>query len=226
MGFGMKVLLVEDDDRIADALIPALLKRNLQVDRASDAASGMAKFAEADLVLLDMGLPDRDGLSLCRAIREVSTVPIVAVTARREESSIVAALGAGVDDYVTKPYSLAVLMARIDAVMRRVGHHANEPVHAVFGFELDAEARQVTAEGEPVLLTRKEFDLLEMLVRANGGLVTREALMQQVWDTAWVGASRTLDVHVATLRAKLGDVAAIETVRGFGYRLPALEEED
>lgn len=224
MGFGMKILLVEDDDRIADALIPALQKRNLQVDRASDAASGMAGFAEADLVLLDMGLPDRDGLSLCRAIREVSTVPIIAVTARREETSIVAALGAGVDDYVTKPYSLAVLMARIDAVMRRVGHHAHEPVPAVFGFELDAEARQVTAGGEPVVLTRKEFDLLEMLVRANGGLVTREALMQQVWDTAWVGASRTLDVHVATLRAKLGDAATIETVRGFGYRLPPLEE--
>lgn len=225
MGFGMKVLLVEDDDRIADALIPALQKRNLQVDRAPDAASGMARFAEADLVLLDMGLPDRDGLSLCRAIREVSTVPIIAVTARRDESSIVAALGAGVDDYVTKPYSLAVLMARVDAVMRRAGHHANEPVPAAFGFELDAEARQVTAEGERVVLTRKEFDLLEMLVRANGGLVTREALMQQVWDTAWVGASRTLDVHVATLRAKLGDAASIETVRGFGYRLLALTEE-
>lgn len=225
MGFGMKILLVEDDDRIADALIPALQKRNLQVDRASDAASGMARFTEADLVLLDMGLPDRDGLSLCRAIREVSTVPIIAVTARRDETSIVAALGAGVDDYVTKPYSLAVLMARVDAVMRRAGHLANEPVPAVFGFELDAEARQVTAGGEPVLLTRKEFDLLEMLVRANGGLVTREALMQQVWDTAWVGASRTLDVHVATLRAKLGDAATIETVRGFGYRLLALEDE-
>lgn len=215
----MRVLLVEDDDRVVAALTPALQRANLQVRRAATAAQALTMHGEADLVLLDMGLPDQDGLSLCRRIRAGSEVAIIAVTARREESAVVSALRAGVDDYVTKPYSLAELMARIDAVMRRFGKRPVEPMTEFGDLRVDAGARQAYLSGEPVALARKEFELLSMLVQGNGDLVTREALMEAIWDTSWVGASRTLDVHVATLRSKLGRAELVETVRGVGYRL-------
>jgi DNA-binding response OmpR family regulator len=166
-----------------------------------------------------MGLPDQDGLAVCRQIRAASAVPIIAVTARREKSAVVSALREGVDDYVTKPFSLAELMARIDAVMRRFGQQTAEPISAVGDLRIDLGARQAYLAGRPLALTRKEFDLLGMLIQGNGDLVTREALMESIWDTEWVGASRTLDVHVATLRSKLDRPALIETVRGVGYRL-------
>lgn len=215
----MRILLVEDDDRLVAALTPALLRANLQVRRVSTAAEALTKYADADLVLLDMGLPDQDGLSVCRQIRAASGVPIIAVTARREKSTVVSALREGVDDYVTKPFSLAELMARIDAVMRRFGAKTNEPISDVGDLRVDLGSRQAYLAGQPLMLTRKEFDLLGMLVQGNGDLVTREALMESIWDTSWVGASRTLDVHVATLRSKLGRSGLIETVRGVGYRL-------
>jgi DNA-binding response OmpR family regulator len=215
----MRVLLVEDDDRVVDALLPALQRAHLQVRRVATAAEAMTSHAEADLVLLDMGLPDQDGLALCRQIRDASDVPIIAVTARREEASVVSALRAGVDDYVTKPYSLAELMARITAVMRRVGQRPVELVGELGEIRLDHGARQAYVAGELVALARKEFDLLSMLVRAKGDAVTREALMEGIWDTSWVGASRTLDVHVSSLRSKLGRPELIETVRGVGYRI-------
>lgn len=215
----MRILLVEDDDRLVAALTPALLRANLQVRRVSTAAEALDEHGDADLVLLDMGLPDQDGLAVCRQIRATSGVPIIAVTARREKSAVVAALREGVDDYVTKPFSLAELMARIDAVMRRFGQEVTEPVSDVGDLHVDVGARQAYLAEQPLTLTRKEFDLLGMLVQGNGDLVTREALMESIWDTSWVGASRTLDVHVATLRSKLGRPALIETVRGVGYRL-------
>jgi DNA-binding response OmpR family regulator len=215
----MRVLLVEDDDSVVAALLPALSRAHLMVSRVATAAEAMTKYAQVDLVLLDMGLPDQDGLALARQIRDTSEVPIIAVTARREEASVVSALRAGVDDYVTKPYSLAELMARIDAVMRRVGKKPVELVSELGDIRLDHGALQAYVDGEEVGLARKEFELLSMLVQAKGDAVTREALMEGIWDTSWVGASRTLDVHVSSLRSKLGRPDLIETVRGVGYRI-------
>ena len=215
----MRILLVEDDDRVVAALQPALKRANLAVDRAATAAEAMTMHEDADLILLDMGLPDLDGYALCQQIRAVNPVPIIAVTARREEASVVAALRAGVDDYVTKPYRLAELMARIEAVMRRYGHHTVAEATEYGGIRIDTGSRQAYLDGEPVALAPKELELLAMLVREAGDVVTRESIMESIWDTKWVGASRTIDVHVASVRSKLGRPELIETVRGTGYRL-------
>lgn len=215
----MRILLVEDDDRVVAALEPALQRVGLIVDRAATAAEALARHAEADLILLDMGLPDQDGSALCRQIREVNAVPIIAVTARREETSVVNALRAGVDDYVTKPYRLAELMARIEAVMRRSGRRTVAQRAEYAGITVDSDARRAFIDAEPITLAPKEFDLLALLVRGAGDVITRESIMETIWHTSWVGASRTIDVHVASLRGKLGRPELIETVRGRGYRL-------
>lgn len=215
----MRILLVEDDDRVVAALTPALHRAQLLIDRAATAAEALELHGDADLVLLDMGLPDQDGLALCRRIRRDNDVPIIAVTARREETSVVAALRAGVDDYVTKPYRLAELMARIEAVMRRFGTQPVSQVDEFGAIRVDIGSRQAYVGGDPIPLARKEFDLLQLLVRNSGDVVSREVIMESIWETSWVGASRTIDVHVANLRAKLGRPALIETVRGAGYRL-------
>ncbi|KAA1424610.1 response regulator transcription factor [Mumia zhuanghuii] len=217
----MRVLLVEDDDAVASALAAALQRVGLAVDRAGDAEEGWQKHGDAALVLLDMGLPDSDGLALCRRIRAAqSEVPIIAVTARRAEASVVAALQSGVDDYVTKPYSTEVLLARIDAVMRRVGRGLMIGDVVVGDLALQPEDQRAALGDTELDLTPKEFELLLVLAQNAGHVVDRTALMEQIWNTTWVGGSRTLDVHVATLRAKLGRPDLIETVRGKGYRMP------
>ncbi|MCO7219707.1 response regulator transcription factor [Klenkia sp. PcliD-1-E] len=217
----MRVLLVEDDAGVAEALTQGLRGSGWTVRHAAtgrDALAALDDDPAVDLVLLDMGLPDHDGLWVCARIRERSGVAVVALTARRAEASVVAALRAGVDDYVVKPYSLAVLQARMEAVTRRSGGRPAPAPALDAGFSLDVEARRVrTADGE-VALTAKEAELLAALLRHAGRPVTRAALMEEVWDTTWIGASRTLDVHVGTLRAKLG-ADVVETVRGVGYRL-------
>ncbi|MDF9715530.1 response regulator transcription factor [Nocardioides sp. ChNu-153] len=225
----MRALLVEDDTGLAAALVQALRAQGWRVLHAAtgrsalehlDAALGGGPDDAVDLVLLDMGLPDHDGLWVCQQVRARSGVPIVAVTARRSEAAVVGALRAGVDDYVTKPYSLAVLLARMEAVLRRSRGRAGEEPVADLGFAHDRAARAVRLpDGTRVALTAKESELLGALARTPGDPVTRAALMEEVWDTTWVGASRTLDVHVAALRAKLGPAVPIETVRGIGYRL-------
>lgn len=217
----MRVLLVEDDDAVAGALGAALQRVGLAVDRAADAEEGWRKHAQASLVLLDMGLPDSDGLALARRIRSASEVPIIAVTARRAEASVVAALQAGVDDYVTKPYSTQVLLARIDAVMRRSGRGVAVDEVRVGALALEPQEQRATYGGRLLDLTRKEFALLLVLAQNAGHVVTRAELMERIWQTTWVGGSRTLDVHVASLRAKLGDGDLVETIRGTGYRLRA-----
>jgi DNA-binding response OmpR family regulator len=206
---------------VVAALVPALQRTHLSVRRVATAGESLEHVLAVDLVLLDMGLPDQDGLALCRQIREITDVPIIAVTARRDEAAVVSALRAGVDDYVTKPFRLAELLARIDAVMRRFGQQPTELVDQVGDVHLHHGSRQVFVADQEVALTPKEFDLLSMLVQASGDAVTREALMEAIWDTAWVGASRTLDVHVSALRSKLGRPGLIETVRGTGYRIAA-----
>lgn len=214
------MVIVEDDLGVAEALTQVLRGRGWSVRHAATARESMDLVVDADLVLLDMGLPDRDGLWVCQQVRATSSVPVVALTARRHEGAVVAALRAGVDDYVTKPYSSDVLMARIDAVMRRVHGGSAAPPAPDLGFALDVEGRQVRLDGGDVVdLTAKECELLRALARTPGQAVTRAALMEEVWDTTWVGASRTLDVHVGSLRAKLGEAVRIETVRGVGYRL-------
>ena len=225
----MRVLVVEDDDRVAAALSDLLRRHGALVQRAASGAQALSA-GEVDLVLLDMGLPDTDGAALCRALRRAGDVPIIAVTARAEERDRVAGLRSGADDYVVKPYSSAELLARIEAVMRRsrprepspaVPAPPAAPVLRLGALVVDVDARRATVDGEEVRLSRKEFDVLRVLAQARGAVCAREAILDQVWGATLFGSTRTLDVHVGTLRGKLGDPALVETVRGVGYRLRA-----
>ncbi|MBU2665779.1 response regulator transcription factor [Actinoplanes bogorensis] len=215
----MRVLLVEDDIRVAAALVGSLRRRNYTVTCATTVAEALAADT-VDLVLLDMGLPDGDGLDVCRALRQRSPeVSIIVVSARGEERDRVVGLRTGADDYLVKPFSMAELQARIDAVMRRVGRAAVAgerieagPVH------IDMTSREVTVDDKPIALTRKEFDILVTLARRPGAAVSRNDLLLAVWNTTDAG-ERTLEVHVAALRAKLGDSRLVRTVRGIGYQL-------
>jgi DNA-binding response OmpR family regulator len=217
----MRVLLVEDDLRVAAALETALRRRGYEVLRASTAAEAL-NAPPADLVLLDLCLPDRDGIEVCRQLRRRGEVAIIAVTARGEERDRVAGLRSGADDYVVKPFGMAELQARIDAVMRRSARSASRAPKVVVGaLTVDLDAHRVDLAGREVSLTRKEFDLLAALVRRPGGTVSREHLLAEVWHTTWMGSPHTVEVHVASLRAKLGDPGLVQTVRGVGYRLRA-----
>ncbi|AWS47429.1 DNA-binding response regulator [Streptosporangium sp. 'caverna'] len=214
----LRVLVVEDDIRLGNALSTALRRQGYDVLRAVSAAEALDAPA-VDLILLDLGLPDGDGVDICRKLRRNGVdVAIIAVTARGEERDRVIGLRSGADDYLVKPYSLAELGARIEAVIRRVRPRP-KPVIDVDGLRLDLAAHTVARAGQPIVLARKEFALLACLVRTPGMVVPRERLLLDVWGTAWRGVGRTLDVHMATLRNKLGEPAVIETVRGVGYRL-------
>lgn len=216
----MRILLVEDDNRFADALMVALRRQGFDVSRADTAAAALDAPA-ADLVLLDLGLPDMDGVEVCRRLRAEGDVAIIAITARGDERDRVIGLRSGADDYLVKPFGIAELRARIDAVMRRVRPAAPPAVHAG-DLRIDIARHRVTrVDGSAIALTRKEFELLAALTRQPGVVVSRERLFIEVWRDPWPGAQRTLDVHIATLRAKLGDPTVIETVRGVGYRLGA-----
>jgi DNA-binding response OmpR family regulator len=222
----MRILLVEDDNRVADALRSALRRAGYEVLRAGTAAAALAAPA-VDLVLLDLGLPDCDGLDVCRALRRRGDVAIIAVTARGEPRDRVLGLRTGADDYVVKPFAFTELEARIQAVMRRARHAppAAEPRVVTAGaVRVDLPARQVTTGGRPVDLTRKEFEVLALLARESGTVVARDRILAEVWQAMDRDASRSLDVHIATLRAKLADPGVISTVRGVGYRLNAVRE--
>jgi DNA-binding response OmpR family regulator len=222
----MRMLLVEDDVRLADALAIALRRQGYQVDRATTVVDALAAPA-VDLVLLDLGLPDGDGVQLCRALRHRGDdVAIIAVTARGDARDKVIGLRSGADDYLVKPFSLAELHARIEAVLRRVRPRP-DPIVVAGPLRVDLGRHQLARDGRPVALTRKEFGLLAALVRQPGQVVERNRLLLEVWGTAWQGAGRTLDVHMASLRAKLGDPPVVATVRGVGYRLaiPASESD-
>ncbi len=215
----MRVLLVEDDLRVASALATALRRRSYHVITATTAAEAVAA-GPVDLVLLDLNLPDGDGLHLCRQIRRRNEdVAVIAVTARSEERDRVAGLRAGADDYVVKPFSMAELQARIEAVMRRAARSARaESTLQIGELRVDLNARRVWLADREVSLTRKEFDLLMALARQPGTVVPRERLLMDIWQTTW-RSGHTLDVHVAALRGKLDDAGLVETVRGVGYRL-------
>jgi two-component system, OmpR family, response regulator RegX3 len=216
----MRVLLVEDDDSIADPLTSGLGRHGFQVSRARTGAEALAA-APHDVVLLDLGLPDMDGMDVCRRLRATSAVPIIVVTARSEEVDRVVGLELGADDYVVKPFGFRELVARIRAVTRRARPAAGpaEGPQQLGPLELDRRQRLVRLDGVEVALTAKEFDLLALLAEDPGAVFARDRILEEVWDPHWFGPTKTLDVHVASLRKKLSDPGWIETVRGVGFRL-------
>jgi two-component system, OmpR family, response regulator RegX3 len=215
------ILVVEDEDAIADPLVAGLQREGYDVSRVAT-GEGALGASPADLVLLDLRLPDIDGLDVCRQLRDRSRVPIIVLTARGEEADRVVGLELGADDYVVKPYGLRELIARIRAVMRRAAAvgGADGPLR-VGDLEVDERARRASLSGHELELTPKEFELLAALARDPGAAVSRQRLLAEVWQTSWYGSSKTIDVHVAALRRKLGDPGWIETVRGVGFRLRA-----
>lgn len=222
----MRILLVEDDDAFAAALTDGLTARGytvIRVDGAARALVAMEGPQPADLVLLDLGLPDSDGLRVCARLRRLGPVPVIVVTARGDLSSRVQGLRGGADDYIVKPFALSELLARIEAVMRRAPGAPRAARLDVGELTIDFAARTVAVGGAAVVLTRKEFDLLAALAREPGATVDRQRLLLEVWHSDLPALSRTLDVHVATLRAKLGRPELLQTVRGFGYRLAPSE---
>ena len=215
------LLLVEDDDSIAEPLAEGLRREGFEVARAATGAAALAA-EPADLVLLDLRLPDIDGFTVCRELRSRSQVPIIIVSARGEEVDRVVGLELGADDYIVKPFGLREVVARIRAVTRRTSGGRESTDEVVAGaVRIDLRAHRVTVRGEEVQLTGKEFDLLTVLARDAGAVVDRERILREVWHTTWYGSSKTVDVHVAALRRKLGDPRLIETVRGIGLRLVA-----
>lgn len=226
-----RILFVEDEASIAEPFAKALARNGFETVTARTAKEALALAAriEPDLVLLDLGLPDADGRDVCRELRRRSRVPIVMLTARGTEMDRVVGLELGADDYVVKPFSGPEVIARIRAVLRRSAPlEPEQRVISVGGLEIDTEARRAELDGKQLELSRKEFDLLAELARNRGRVVSREDLMSRVWDRNWFGSTRTLDVHVALLRKKLGDGPSkprfIQTVRGVGFRLEEAKE--
>jgi DNA-binding response OmpR family regulator len=210
------VLVVEDDWGIASQLVRGLSRGGYDVTHVTTGEDALSQLAP-DVVVLDLGLPDSDGVDICRKLRERSGVAIIVVTARGEEPERVLALDAGADDYLVKPFGLAELLARIRAVLRRVHPGGEQLRHGPL--VVDLRTRRVTVSGQEVALTPKEFDILECLATDPGRVVTRQEILESAWDAHWYGPTKVLDVHVAALRRKLGVPGLIETVYGRGFRL-------
>lgn len=218
----MRLLIVEDDASIAEPLTSGLLRQGFDVTWVRTGADAL-NAAEPDLVLLDLGLPDLDGQVVCRRLRERSAVPIVVVTARSDEVDRVTLLEMGADDYVVKPFGFRELVARIRAVLRRTSDPTEKTERSeeiVIGpLKIDRRTRQVSVAERVIALTPKEYDLLVLLAEDAGAVFTRDQILRAVWDEHWWGSTKTLDVHMASLRKKLGDASIVETVRGVGYRM-------
>jgi two-component system response regulator RegX3 len=234
---GRQVTVIEDEASISDPLRSALEREGFVVSLVTTGAEGVesVRRAEPDIVLLDLGLPDADGRDVCRAIRTTSQVPIIMLTARGLETDRVVGLELGADDYLVKPFSMAELVARIRAVLRRTGERAPaaaaEPAPAaveVGDVRIDPARYEATHAGAPLELPRREFDLLHALMTNAGTVLARSRLMDEVWGVDWFGSTKTLDVHIAGLRRRLGDDAAepryIHTVRGVGFRFASPAE--
>lgn len=215
----VQILVIEDDEAIAEPLAMGLSREGFDVVVVGSGTEAL-ECAEPDLVLLDLGLPDFDGFEVCRRLRARSDVPIIVVSARDDETDRVVGLELGADDYVVKPFGFRELVARIRAVTRRSssGPSANESQK--FGrLEIDRRTRRVYVSGDEIALTPKEYELLAVLAADAGALVTRREILAEVWDPHWYGTTKTIDVHIASLRKKLGDPSLIETSRGVGFRL-------
>lgn len=216
----MRILVVEDDKAIAEPLVAGLERNGFEVVHVGNGRSALASSSGIDLVLLDLGLPDLDGAEVCRRLRDQSSVPIIVVSARSEEVDRVLLLEMGADDYVVKPFGLRELIARIRAVSRRTGGSDNAPQQLISGgLIVDLRTHEVTINGDSIDLTPKEFDLLAYLASDPGAALTRRNILEEVWDANWYGSAKTLDVHVASLRRKLGHPEWIQAVRGVGFRL-------
>jgi DNA-binding response OmpR family regulator len=215
----MRVLVVEDDDGVANAVVGALSTNGHLAERLTRGTDALTRHREADLVLLDLGLPDMDGLEVLRKLRKVASTPVIVLTARGDERSVVRGLHLGADDYLVKPVRLAELLARIRAVVRRAAPAAEPGVVRVRDLEIDLDARRVVADGQEIELTPKEFDILAVLARDHGVAVSRQRLLDEVWGDAYLAVSRALDVHLTQLRAKLARPGIVATIRGYGYRL-------
>jgi two-component system response regulator RegX3 len=227
------ILMVEDEESITVPLAEALEREGFDTRVTGTVREALESTERAlpDLVLLDVMLPDGSGYDVCRRLRERSRVPIIMLTARGEETDRIVGLELGADDYVVKPFSAREVAARIRAVLRRADADApaaRDGALAVGPLCLDPDRRSAWLGDEELELTRKEFDLLELLLREAGNVVTRERLIDEVWDVNWFGSTKTLDVHVSSLRRKLGDDSAsprfIHTVRGVGFRFAGPEE--
>lgn len=216
----MDVVLIEDDDAIASSLVAGLATAGLVVRRFSSGTDALAH-SLPDLYLIDVGLPDIDGFEVCRRIRAKSQVPVIMLTARSDEIDRVFGLEIGADDYVTKPFGLRELIARIRAVTRRASANIDDDSDEIVvgSLTIDVARHVVTVAGAQVELTAKEFELLVYLAMRPGVVHRRNDIMESVWDANWYGPTKTLDAHVAALRKKLGDHAWIEAVRGVGFRL-------
>jgi len=227
------VLLVEDEASIAEPLAEAIGREGFETRVAGTAAESLALAAEIepDLVLLDVMLPDGSGFDVCRELRQRSRVPIIMLTARGEEADRIVGLELGADDYVVKPFSAREVIARIRAVLRRTeapsGRDDTGPIE-IGELRLDPAKREVTKDGQALELSRKEYELLALLMQNAGTVVTRQQALEDVWDTTWFGSTKTLDVHVSGLRRKLGDDSSeprfLHTVRGVGFRFAAPDE--
>jgi two-component system, OmpR family, response regulator RegX3 len=229
------VLLVEDEAAITVPLTEALAREGFRTETAGTLADGLeiARSQRPDLVLLDVMLPDGSGFDLLRELRADQRMPVIMLTARGDEADRVLGLELGADDYVVKPFSARELVARIRAVLRRTSAAATPAASGpqqIGDVELDPSARTVTLNGEPLELTRKEFDLLALLMGQAGRVVSRERLIDEVWDVNWFGSTKTLDVHVSGLRKKLGDDSSdpryLHTVRGVGFRFASAVEPE
>jgi two-component system response regulator RegX3 len=224
--------MVEDEAAITEPLAEALAREGWDSAVAATAADGLelAEQLRPELVLLDVGLPDGSGYDVCRELRRRSDVPIIMLSARGEETDRIVGLEVGADDYVVKPFSARELVARVRAVLRRAHREPDtddEPLE-VGGLRLDQARHEATLDGDPLGLTRKEFEVLRLLMRNAGAVVSRDQLIDEVWDVNWFGPTKTLDVHVSGLRKKLGDDPAapryLYTVRGVGFRCASSEE--
>jgi len=219
------ILVVEDDDAIASGLVRVLDGQGYAVRRVDRGRPALAAAGDdVGLVILDLGLPDVDGIDVCRRLRiSRPELAILILSARDQELDVVAGLDAGADDYLVKPFRLSELLARVRAHLRRTTivseHDPTEPLQAG-GVLVDRAARRAWCDGEEIELRPKEFDLLALLVAEAGRVVSRERIMRDVWDTDWLGSTKTLDMHVLSLRRKLG-AEAITTLRGIGYRFEA-----
>ncbi len=246
---GIRVLLIEDDETIAEPLAEGLGHFGLTVDHVTTGAEGLRR-PYGDVVLLDLGLPDMDGIDVCRGIRQVSDVPVIILSARGEEADRVLGLELGADDYLAKPFSVRELVARVRAVTRRTQRteavvaappaaspsyeaeppasyedSGSQPSYTAPGpLVVDRRTRQVWVGEIPVTLTPKEFELLALLTEDPGAVYSRQQILDRVWDPHYEGPTKTLDVHVAALRRKLGHPGWIQTLRGVGFRLAVQTE--